>query len=99
MGFHDPFGHLTQVMAKRRVGSQKSNWQFDSRPLKTRNFLDFLPFKWRATYRWKDLDKGYNFDLEVISIDGLHAKLWAPKVARVPTLGISRFPLWSPRTK
>jgi len=35
----------------------------------------------------------------LISIRGLHAKLWAPKVMRVPTLVISGFPLGSPRTK
>jgi hypothetical protein len=29
----------------------------------------------------------------------LHAKLWAPKVAGVPSLGISRFALESPGTK
>jgi hypothetical protein len=38
---------------------------------------------WRATYRWKDLDKGYNFALEFISIRSLHAKLWALEVAGV----------------
>jgi hypothetical protein len=35
----------------------------------------------------------------VISIGGLHAKLWAPKVVGVPTLGILGLPLGSPRTK
>jgi hypothetical protein len=30
---------------------------------------------------------------------GLQTKLWAPKVARVPTLGILRLPLGSPITK
>jgi hypothetical protein len=39
--------------------------------------------RWRATYRWKALDEGYNFALDFISIGGLHAKLWAPKVAGV----------------
>jgi hypothetical protein len=28
-----------------------------------------------------------------------HTKLWAPKVARVPTLGISGLSLGNPRTK
>jgi hypothetical protein len=40
---------------------QKSNWQFDSRPLKVKNRPDFLTFRWSATYRWKALDKDYNF--------------------------------------
>jgi len=29
----------------------------------------------------------------------LHAKLYGPKVAGIPTLGISGLPLWSPGTK
>jgi hypothetical protein len=40
---------------------QESNWQFDSRPLKVRNRPNLLAFRRRATYRWKDLDEGYNF--------------------------------------
>ncbi len=51
------------------------------------------------TYRFKALDKGYNFTLDLISIRGLHAKLWRPKVAGVPTLAILRLPFGSPDTK
>jgi hypothetical protein len=43
--------------------------------------------------------KGYNFSLELISIGGLHTKLWAPKVVGDPTLGISRLPLETFETK
>jgi hypothetical protein len=84
-------------MTKRKVRSQ--NWQFDSQPLKVRNRPDFLAWRWRATYRWKDFNKGYNIDLDLISIEGLHTKLWASKIARVPTLGISRLLLGSLGTK
>jgi len=42
---------------------------------------------------------GYNFALNLISIGGLHTKLWAPKIVGVPTLGISGIPLGSPGTK
>jgi hypothetical protein len=49
-------------------------------------------FKWCATYYWKALDKVYNFALSFISIEGLHAKLWAPKVAGAPAVRISRLP-------
>jgi hypothetical protein len=59
-----------------------SNWQSDSRPLKVKNHLDFLTCRWRVTYCWKTLDKGYYFTLDFISIGGLHTKLWAPKIAR-----------------
>jgi hypothetical protein len=43
--------------------------------------------------------ESYNFDLNFISIRGLHTKLWASKVARVPTLRISGLSLGSPGTK
>jgi len=41
-----------------------------------------------VTYYWKALDEGYDFDLDLISIEGLHAKVWAPKVAGVLVVGI-----------
>jgi hypothetical protein len=71
---------------------RESNWQFDSRPLKVGNRPNFLVCKQRATYRWKDLDKGYNFALDLITIEGLHKKLCAFKVAKVLVVAISGFP-------
>jgi hypothetical protein len=68
---------------------QESNWQFNSQPLKVKNQPDSLSCRWRATYHWKALNEGYNFSLDFISIKGLHAKLYGPKVAKVPTLTIS----------
>jgi hypothetical protein len=50
---------------------------------------------WHMTCRWKDLDKAYNFALDFISIRGLQAKLWGPKVAGFPTLAILGLPLGS----
>ncbi len=58
---------------------QESNWQFDFRPLKVENCPNFLASRWRATYFCKVLDEGYNFAVELISIGGLHTKVWAPK--------------------
>jgi hypothetical protein len=52
-----------------------------------------------VTYRWKALNEGYNFDLDLISIEALHTKLWGLKVAGVPTLGISGLPLGNRGTK
>jgi len=52
-----------------------------------------------VTYRYKALDEGYNFVSNLLSIKGLHTKLWRPKVAKVPTLAISGLPLESPGTK
>jgi hypothetical protein len=71
----------------------------DSRPLKVKNRPDFLMCRWLATYRWKAFNKGYNFALNLILIGGLHTKLWAPKVAGVPIVGILGLPLGSPKTK
>jgi hypothetical protein len=78
---------------------QESNCQFDSRPLKVRDWPDFRVCKWRATYCWKALNESYNFAWNLISIRGLHIKLWRPKVVRVPTLAISGLPLGNPGTK
>ncbi len=44
-------------------------------------------------------DEGYNFSSNLISIKGLHTKLWGPKVTKVPTLEISKLPFGSPKTK
>jgi hypothetical protein len=78
---------------------RESNWQFDSRPLKVRNRPNVLACRWHATYHWKAIDEEYNFALGLISIKGLHTKLWGPKVARIPTLGISELPFGNPETK
>jgi len=53
----------------------------------------------RATYYWKVFDKSYNFALDLISIGGFHTKLWALKVAGVPTWRISGLPLGNFGTK
>jgi len=45
-----------------------------------------------VTYHWKVLDESYNFVSSFISIEGLHAKLWAPKVVGVLVVRISRVP-------
>jgi hypothetical protein len=77
----------------------ESNWQFDSRPLKVKNRPDFLACRGRATYHWKALDEDYNFASDLITIRGLHKKLWGSKIARLPTLAILGVPLGSPETK
>jgi hypothetical protein len=97
MNSHDPFGHLKhKLWPKKRMGVRLA---IDSQPLKVKNRYDLLACKWCATYRSKALDEGYNFALDLISIRGLHVKLWAPKIAGVPTLVISGLPLGNPRTK
>jgi hypothetical protein len=56
-------------------------------------------FMFCATYHWKALNKGYNFDLDLTSIGGFHTKLWAVKVVEVLILKFSRLPLGSLKTK
>jgi hypothetical protein len=78
---------------------QESNWQFDSRPLKVGNRPDSIACRQHATYRWKALDKGYNFSSDRIAIGGLQKKLCAFKVAGVPIVAISGLLLGSLGTK
>jgi hypothetical protein len=97
------WAHMTHLNTWNTSYGQKkareSNWQFDSRPLRIRNRPNFLLCRWHDTYCWKDPDEGYNFALDLISIWSLQRKLWGPKVARVPSLGISGLPFGNPRTK
>ncbi len=79
--------------------SQESNCQFDSQPLKVKNCLNFLMYRWRVTYYWKALNKGYNIAIDLTLIRDPHTKLWASKVTRVPILGILGLPLGNPGTK
>jgi hypothetical protein len=47
---------------------QESNWQFDSRPLKVGNRpLPEVRIE-SAIRRWKDLNKGYKFGLNLVAI-------------------------------
>jgi len=82
MGLHHPFGHLKHKL-----------WSKERSRIKLAVWLppNFLTCRWCATYCWKALDEGYNFVLDLISIGGLHTKLWGPKVTGVPTLELSRF--------
>jgi hypothetical protein len=68
---------------------RESNHQFDSWPLEFGNRPDYLACRWHATYSWKVFNEGYNFAFYLISIGGLHAKLWAPKLWEFRDLGVS----------
>jgi hypothetical protein len=62
-----------------------SNWQFDSRPLKVGNRpLPDVRFG-SATWRWKDLDEGYNFGSDLDAIQLRSRELWQFKVPGVPS--------------
>jgi hypothetical protein len=81
---------------------RESNWQFDSRPLKVGNRP--LSDLWieSATWRWKDLDEGYNFGLDLVAIRLCSRELW---VFKVPGLQVGQFrdnfgtPTWESREK
>jgi hypothetical protein len=75
------------------------NCQFDSRPLKVGNWTNLLSCRWCATCRWKNLDASYNFASDLISIGGLLAKFWRPKVTGTPTWVILGLPLGSHGTR
>jgi hypothetical protein len=89
MDSYDPFAYLNTSYGQKK--GWDSNCQFDSRPLKVKNRPDLLMCRWHAIYRWKFFDEGYNFVFDVNSIEDLHNKLWASKVA---TILISKFPTW-----
>jgi len=62
---------------------RESNWQFDSRPLKVRNRpLPDVALK-SATWRWKALDKSYNFNSRLVLIQVRGEELWPFKVSGV----------------
>jgi hypothetical protein len=67
---------------------RESNWQFDSQPLKVKNRpLPDLRIE-SETRRWKDLDEGYNFGLDLVAIRLCSRELGAPKV---PGLQLGQF--------
>jgi hypothetical protein len=78
---------------------RKSNWQFDSRPLKVGNRLGLGVCRWSATRRWKALEESYKFDSNLISIGGRGEKLWVPKASGVQIGTVSRLHFGSPGKK
>jgi hypothetical protein len=81
---------------------RESNCQFDSRPQKVENRpLSDLRTE-SAIWRWKDLDKGYKFGLNLVAIRPGIRELWAPKVPRLhPRQFRDNFgtPTWESREK
>jgi len=97
MGSHGPFGYLKHKLWPKEGPIIKLPISLSI----TKSFKSpyFLTCRWRATYYWKALDKGYNFALDLTWIEGLHTKLWASKVAGDPILGISGLAFGNPETK
>jgi len=95
MGLHDPFGHSTYKLWPKEGSGVKLPICLST--TKSRESLRFPCAHVMCNIHWKDLDEGYNFVYYLISIEDLHAKLWAPKVVGMLSVGNSGS--GSPRTK
>jgi len=78
---------------------QKSNWQFDSQPLKIGNQPDPSVCRQNVTHRWKALEENYKFSLNLILIWGWSKELWPHKISGVQIGIVSGLLLGSPGTK
>jgi hypothetical protein len=94
MVLHDPFDYLQhKLWPKEGSGVKLSIWFSTT---KSREYIEICACKRHVTYCWKALTKGYNYFINFTSIKGLHKKLWASKVMRVP---ISGLPTWESQEK
>jgi hypothetical protein len=72
----------------------ESNCQFDSRPLKVGNRPESDVNRWSETWRWKALEEGYKFDLDLVPIKGRDEQ--SPGSPNRDSFGT---PLWESREK
>jgi hypothetical protein len=92
MALHDSFGYLKhKLWRKEGLGVKLRIWLLTTKSQESPWFI--FSCMWRVTHCWKAFDEGNNFDFDLTSIKGLHTKLWASKIARVPIL-IIQFPKW-----
>jgi len=78
---------------------RESNCQFDSGPLKVGNRPLFDLWIESATWRWKDLDEGYNFGLDLVAIRLGSRELWTPKISGLQPGQFRNFNLGVPRKR
>jgi hypothetical protein len=94
---HDPFGNLKhKLWPKERPGVKLAIWLLT---IKSRESPQFPCVQVACHILLKNSRQRLDLFLDLISIGGLHKKLWALKVAGVLTLGISGLPLGNPGTK
>ncbi len=67
--------------------------------IKSRELTQFPCVQMACNLPLKSSQRGLQLCLDLISIGGLHTKLYGPKVAKIPILGISRLPFGNPGTK
>jgi hypothetical protein len=97
VGSHHPFGHMKhKLWPKERPGIKLTIWLSTT---KSRESTELTCVQVSCDISLESFWRRYNFASNLISIQGLHAKLWAPKVVGVPTLAISRLSFGSPETK
>jgi hypothetical protein len=96
IGLHDPFKHLKhKLWPKERLGVKLAIWFSTT---KSRELTQFPYVQVACDLPLKSSRRRLQLCLNLISI-GLHAKLYDPKVVKIPTLGISRLPFGNPETK
>ncbi len=97
MGSNNPFGQLKRKLwPKEGLEVKLAIWLLTTKSWESPRFPCV---RVTCDIPWKALDKGYNFDLDFILIEGLHTKLWAPKFVEVPIPRIWGLPFGSPETK
>jgi hypothetical protein len=97
IGSHDPFGYLKhKLWPKERSGVELTISLLSTKSQKSTRFPCVQV---ACDIPLESSKQGYNLTLYLISITGLHAKLWGPKVVEVLTLEISKLPFGSPRTR
>jgi hypothetical protein len=68
MGSYYPFGYLKhKLWPKEGLGVKLPIWLMTT---KSQESPQLFLCRWRVTYQWKALDEGYNFTLNLISIEG-----------------------------
>jgi len=89
---------VTQVMVKRKVGSQTGSLTPDHKKSGIDPILVCADGV-RHTIGKKALEESYKFASDLIPIRGLSRELWAPKVPGVSTRTVSKLLLWVPGIK
>jgi hypothetical protein len=77
---------------------RESNWQFDSRPLKVGNRIDFVTCRWCETYRWKSLKRAITL-LQTSSQSEVCTQSYGPQNRGSSNFGNLETPIWESRDK
>jgi hypothetical protein len=97
MSSHDPFGRLKHKLWPKEGSKVKlAVWLLT---IKSQESPRFPCMQVACHIQLESSQRGLQFCFRLISIGGLHAKLWAPKVMGIPTFGIWRLPLGNLGTK